>query len=298
MTALVTNQYTTTKEAAQERLVFTVFVAVAAHALLIIGVTFSLQLAPKTTPALEITIAAHKSNRAPDQADYLAQFDQEASGTEDQARQLTTDQHSEISASKTREIAPPPQLKKSSQLDDRQQLITTTRESRFKIDTPELNTEKNAEPSPGNDEFTTPLSQEIATLRARLDQQKQSIARRPRVKRLTSVATKSSTDAAYLAEWTRRVESVGRANFPQQAVDQGVVGSLRMVAILRSDGSLYDIEVTQSSGHPILDSAAEKIARLASPFQPFPDEILEEADHLEIIRTWSFTLSGLKTSAE
>lgn len=298
MSALITHQYATTKEAARERLVFTVFLAVAAHALLIIGVTFSLQLAPKITPTLEITIAAHKSDRAPDQADYLAQFDQEASGTDDQARQLTSDQHSEISAAETREIAPPPQLKKSSQPDDRQQLITTTRESRHSVSTPDTKTDENVELSPGNDEFTTPISQEIATLRAKLDQQKQSIARRPRIKRLTSVATRSSVDAAYLAEWTRRVESVGKDNFPQQAVEQGIIGSLRMVTILRSDGSLYDIEVTQSSGHPILDSAAEKIARLASPFQPFPDEILEEADHLEIIRTWSFTLSGLKTSAE
>ncbi|MDY6797743.1 MAG: energy transducer TonB, partial [Pseudomonadota bacterium] len=36
-----------------------------------------------------------------------------------------------------------------------------------------------------------------------------------------------------------------------------------------------------------------RIVRMAAPFAPFPDELREQADELEIIRTWSFQQKGL-----
>jgi len=44
----------------------------------------------------------------------------------------------------------------------------------------------------------------------------------------------------------------------------------------------------ESSGSPVLDAAAERIIRLAAPFDPFPEEISLETDILEIVRTWRF----------
>ena len=60
-----------------------------------------------------------------------------------------------------------------------------------------------------------------------------------------------------------------------------------MVAVL-PDGSLMEVEILKSSGHQVLDEAALRIVRLSAPFAPFPDELRETTDVLEIIRTWQF----------
>lgn len=291
-------QPTTTQDAVSERITFTLFIAIAFHALIILGFAFSINLTPKVTPTLEITIATQRTTEEPDAAEYLAQVNQEASGNEDKSKQITTDQVAELHSNQINEIAPLPQVKKSNPADPKRTTITTTSESVFKAAINEVKESTDEEITEGQDQITTAYSSEIATLRARLDQQKQAIARRPRVKRLTSVATKASVDAAYLAEWTRKVESVGTKHFPEIAVRQGIYGSLRMITTLRADGSVYSVEITQSSGHALLDNAAVKIAHLASPFRPFPQEIRKEADHLEIIRTWNFNVSGLSTSID
>ena len=60
-----------------------------------------------------------------------------------------------------------------------------------------------------------------------------------------------------------------------------------MVAIL-PDGSLKEVELLESSGHQVLDDAAVRIVRLSAPYAPFPDELRQSTDVLEIIRTWQF----------
>ncbi|HTF86151.1 MAG TPA: energy transducer TonB, partial [Cellvibrio sp.] len=71
-----------------DRLSFTFFLALVVHALIILGVGFNLHQ-PNQSQTLEITLATHKSAKAPDQADFIAQHNQEASGTEEEAKQLT-----------------------------------------------------------------------------------------------------------------------------------------------------------------------------------------------------------------
>ena len=61
------------RETAGDRLTFTVFVALAFHALLIFGVAFTFNPDSSQMPTLEITLANHKSATEPDKADFLAQ---------------------------------------------------------------------------------------------------------------------------------------------------------------------------------------------------------------------------------
>jgi protein TonB len=51
------------------------------------------------------------------------------------------------------------------------------------------------------------------------------------------------------------------------------------------------IEVSRSSGQPLLDAAAMRIVRLAAPYAPLPPSITRDTDILVITRTWSFTSS-------
>ena len=281
-----------------DRLSFTVFLALAFHALLIFGISFSLDKGGEKSPTLEITLATHKADKAPNEADYLAQFNQEASGTEEEARQLTTDQSVEFADTVIRDINPTPQTRAvtPSEQQDLQQVTTrgeSSEKARLQIDP---NPSDEMELQEGKLEELPLLSAEIASLRAKLDNQRQEYAKRPRIRRLTSVATKTSLEAEYLHRWSSKVEFIGNRNYPEEALQENMFGTLRLAAVIKANGTVDRIEILQSSGHRVLDEAALQIVHLASPFMAFPPDIRKEYDHLEIIRTWHFEITGLSTS--
>ena len=124
-----------------------------------------------------------------------------------------------------------------------------------------------------------------------MQQQRQTTtlaAKRPRIKRLTSLSTVSSADAFYLNSWRRKIETIGNLNYPEEARRRKLYGSLSLMVAILPDGSLKEVEVLESSGHKVLDDAAIRIVRLAAPYAPFPDELRQSTDVLEIIRTWQF----------
>jgi protein TonB len=139
------------------------------------------------------------------------------------------------------------------------------------------------------------LARQLASLEAELDRQTQSYSNMPRVRRLTSISAKQAVDAAYLLDWRQRVEAVGNKYYPEASVRYGIYGSLRLLVVIRNDGSLEDIRVLSSSGHAVLDEAAIKIVRMAAPYSPFPPELKATTDKLEIIRTWQFQENQLSS---
>ncbi|MDO3387591.1 energy transducer TonB [Gilvimarinus sp. SDUM040013] len=282
-----------------DRLSFTVFIAVIAHAMLIFGISFTLPEQDNIAPTLEITLATHSSETAPDDAKFLAQNNQEASGTEISNDQLTTDQLADFAAPTVNDINPMPQVQAADLTPQtRTQLVATTSITDQQIqkqnDDISERQEQAREGLPEEQQLVTP---EIASLQAKLDRQRQEYAKRPRIRRLTSVATKSAPEAAYLLEWSRKVEQVGNANYPQQALAQGITGKLRMTVTLNGNGTIRKLELSESSGVGILDQAALQIIRLAAPFDPIPASVREQYDQLQIIRTWSFEINGLSTAA-
>jgi periplasmic protein TonB len=66
---------------------------------------------------------------------------------------------------------------------------------------------------------------------------------------------------------------------------------------LNAEGEVLDMQITSSSGTPILDEAARQILRMAQPFAPFSDELRERADQIVIIRTWDFKSNRFKTQS-
>jgi protein TonB len=66
---------------------------------------------------------------------------------------------------------------------------------------------------------------------------------------------------------------------------------------VRADGSVESIRVARSSGQKILDDAAVRIVRLAAPFAPFPAEIRQQVDVLDITRTWVFERNNRLSSS-
>lgn len=100
--------------------------------------------------------------------------------------------------------------------------------------------------------------------------------------------TQEHVYASYMDAWRRKVEQVGNMNYPQKARKEGLYGSLILDVAVNADGSVREINLRRSSGHPELDEAARRIVNLAAPFAPLPDSIREHTDVLHITRTWQF----------
>ncbi|MEH6639672.1 MAG: energy transducer TonB [Porticoccaceae bacterium] len=270
-----------------DRLGFAMLVALAIHVMLIFGVGFKLAQQAPSAQSMEITVALRRSQVEPDEADYLAQVNQAGSGEQREKQEITTDQMPEFNDSVWREteVPAPPE---PAQIMGEQQLAPVLTTSSDSVETsPDRVLPKEIEATAEEFQPLSSAAQEIASLRARLDRSRQHYAKMPKVLRLTSVSTKAADHAAYLNYWVARVEEAGNLNYPEEARLNRIFGDLRVVVVLLPDGSVEDIEIRQSSGQRVLDQAAIRTIRLASPFSAFPPE-MSQFDKIEIIRTWHF----------
>ena len=133
-------------------------------------------------------------------------------------------------------------------------------------------------------------SLEIARLEAQISRNNDYYEKLPRRKTI-GARTQEYRFAQYIEDWRVKVERIGNLNYPDQARREQVFGKLILIVAIKRDGSVEHIEIKQSSGHRILDAAAMRIVRLASPFSPLPPDIAKDTDILQIVRTWSFTPS-------
>ena len=92
----------------------------------------------------------------------------------------------------------------------------------------------------------------------------------------------------YLNSWEKKIEKIGNLNYPKKAAENKIYGSLELLVSILPSGELNDIRLIESSGHVVLDKAAISIVKMASPFAPFPEEMLQNIDLLEVIRIWDF----------
>ena len=271
---------------AGDRLTFTVFLAIVVHAALILGVTFTYMKSRSTTHTMEVTLAQHRSDDKPDKADFLAQFNQQGSGTLEEKALTTSPNESAFEDTVIHETAPQPQ--DAAPEAPLEPVVRTTSEAEHTVRQDVSAKDKPEAKVKTEEKSLLRRSLEIASLEARLDRKRQIYARRPRIKRLTSLSTTSSVDAYYLNSWRRKIETIGNLNYPAEARQQHIYGSLRLMVAILPDGSLRNVELLESSGHKVLDDAAIRIVKLAAPFAPFPDELRRTTDILEIIRTWQF----------
>lgn len=275
-----------------DRFSFTLFVALAVHAVIVLGITFSPESPRASAQTMEITLSQFDDAEAPDKADFLAQTNQQGSGTEETVQEMTTPQPSELSQLEPAPVQPEPASRPEPVPRQERAVVRTTGPSERTA----------ADPSPRVDDAPLPVrekrslmerSLEIASLEARFDAQQRAYARKPRVMRVTAASTLKSSNAWYVQNWVSKVTRVGNINYPTEARRAGIYGTLRMLVSLRKDGTIKEVAILQSSGSRILDDAAIRIVRMASPFAPFPEDMRKEVDELEIIRTWSFQKRGL-----
>jgi len=273
-----------------DRLTFTVLMAAAVHAALVLGISFSLEDLGQIPHTLEVTLARTVSTKAPDKADFLAQANQIGSGTLEEKAELSTTEEADFQDSQINEVAQEQQLSSTvlQQQLERTVITTTSQSSTRALFVDQQEQREQEDISRNHDQSLLQRSLEIASLEAELKDQRQAYAKRPRIHRITATSTKSSEDAFYMRNWIRRVEKIGKNYYPTEANRRKIFGKLSMSVVMRPDGSVKSMKILSSSGHRLLDDAARRIVRRAAPFQPFPEELHKTSDLIEIIRTWIF----------
>lgn len=286
--------------------------------------------------SLEVILVTQRSEKPPEDADMLAQANMIGGGNSDSAERPSAPIEAPIPAPtpEVAATAAPPiepeitnepipdataataaeaqdaEAEKLAEVEER--LVEETTEADLATPEPEAQPEPQqpiAEASPAKREpqpkvITPPLptaaqlitrSFAMASLNAELQQKLELRARRPR-RKFISANTKEFRFAAYMEAWRAKVERVGNINYPDEARQRDLSGSLLLDVALNPDGSVREITVRRSSGQKVLDDAAVRIVELASPFAPFPDDFLREIDILHVTRTWKF-LNNAKFSS-
>ena len=268
--------------------------AMVIHLGLALAVSFEFTPSDSFQRQIEVTLATRPSTYAPDDARHIAQSNQEGSGEEAQLEAVTS-QNNELPMQ-----APVPQQAAPQQTDAdalaADELISTVAAAPRMVKAQDAERDRRQSPTEGVNPEVDRLNQQLASLEAELDQQTQAYADRPRVRRLTAVSARQAADAAYLADWRQRLEAVGNKYYPEASVRYGLYGDLRLLVVIRKDGSLEEVRVLKSSGYAVLDEAALKIVRMAAPYSPFPAELAATTDKLEIVRTWQFQENELSSN--
>jgi periplasmic protein TonB len=256
------------------------------HGLLLFGIGIGYVATRPALPTLDVTLVNVANNEAPDKADFLAQAANKGGGDSDKAARpsqpfsgLLPTPTEGTAAQPVEATTPSPQ-----QATDRR-MLTTTGNARFSVNS---DTAKDARDTPDSATATEAnIEQQEAQLAAEVSKERQAYAKRPH-KKYISANTTPYVYAAYMNGWVHRIERVGNLNYPEQAREQQLHGDVILTVGLNRDGSVNSIDVTQSSGYPVIDKAAIAIVRLCAPFPALPPNNKEKVDILYITRTWQF----------
>ena len=278
----------------KDRFGMTFFLATIFHAIVILGVTFSVSppADSKTSPALDIILVQTKSPDENEKADYLAQVTQKGGGHADK-KARPRELFSAATLSNESGMAKQSSVQQQHKQKQKEQLALLTRPDAEYAITTEKNPAK-AEDDTAVNQTDTSQNTQTAKLAAEISNTIEQQASIERTRYLNS-STKAFTPAKYMRQWIDRVERVGNLNYPDQARRNKLSGTLILDVVIDADGKLVKTDLRQSSGHQILDDAAKRIVRLAAPYAAFPRKLRAEADVIHITRSWEFLNSGLRT---
>jgi periplasmic protein TonB len=272
-----------------DRLSSTIFFAALAHGALILGVTFTSWPSASDTalPSLKVTLVIDTSDlRDSDDEAWLAQANLAGGGEAAPGVRPTTslaaDQLATLAGDPTAADAADGRPREPAQQAEE---ILTRGPSERQIEA----LPKAAEDPSAELEMRAALLDRTAqeTLAAEIDDRAElptgDDANRP-----PAPSTRESVLAVYLDAWRRRVERIGTLNFPAMLNADNDTGRPTLEVAIGPGGELAEIVVRRSSGNTALDQAALTILRLASPFEPLPDEIRAEYDVLRFAYEWDF----------
>jgi len=272
-----------------DRLGIMLLIAIVVHGIIILGIVFDV-IQPNqenSEKSLDIIVVRNpipeKNN---DKADFLAQQSQKGGGSSEEKKRLTSKPTKPT-------LTPKPEKKTeslSAQLskpEPAKKVITQKKAEQKKVVAKPAPVIKKKPKKINMNQLLASTQSEIDLLTAEIDLKKQDRSRKPRRKFINS-STQEYKYASYLTAWRKKVENIGNLNYPDEAKKKKIYGNILMTVVLKPSGKVSKITIKKSSGHKILDDAAIRIVKLASPFAQFPKNIRNETDELVITRTWQF----------
>lgn len=273
----------------KERLSATLVLSLLLHGMLLLGLGFALENAAPVVPTLDVILTRTSTALTPEQADFLAQANNQGGGESDK-RSRPTDTRSGpvpkpddgIAPRELRAQSPAPQPPPQARV------ISSTR-SELRVPLPQNAPRADPAASPSG-QLKVEHDMEMARLAAEIHLRSQRYAKRPS-RKFVSASTREYAWASYLRSWVNRAERVGNLNYPDEARRRNLAGVVVINVGIRRNGSVERADIVQSSGIALIDAAALRIARLAEPYPPLP-KTNEDPDILNVVRTWRFLPGG------
>ena len=236
--------------------------------------------------SIDVVLVNARTKDRPAKADVLAQANLNRGGTVEENRRATTPLPVTEPRKPGKDLAEAQRRQRALEA-QQAELLTKAREAQSRVPAA-------AERQPDIDNpGTQPSGRDLADLalaamrlQAQIDRQISEYQKRPR-KKFIGANTAEYRFAQYEEDWRVKVERVGTLNYPPEARGR-IYGNLRLTVAIKPDGSVESIELDRSSGLKVLDAAAFKIVRMATPFAAFPADIRRDTDLLVITRTWFF----------
>lgn len=244
--------------------------------------------AKSTAQSLDVVLVNSRTRSAPVEAQVQAQVNLDGGGNTDADRRAKSPLPSKAVDRQGDALYQAQQRVR--ELEARQRQLLTQSQAASTVAAPPVpprtETPPESTPSPSGRDLAANAMAMVRNLEAQVARNTDDYNKRPR-KMFVGVRATEYRFAQYVDDWRQKVERFGNLNYPDTARGK-VYGSLRMSVSINPDGSLAAVEIERSSGHKLLDAAAERIVRMAAPYARFPESIRRDVDVLVITRTWHF----------
>ncbi len=272
----------------RDRLGATMALSAALHAIVILGVGFAVNEAAPITPMLDVILSGTRTPLTPKEAEFLAQASNQGGGEHDKSSRPTDTVSGPLPLPESG-LAPQPLRAQSPDATPPPEARIVTGADAGKVPPEQMRPQTDPEAlPPGEQKILHDI--DMARLAAEVHLNSQRYAKRPK-RKFVSASTQEYAYADYLRRWVDRAERVGNLNYPEAARQRGLSGQVVMSIGIRRDGSVESSQVLVSSGKPVLDQAALRIAKLAQPYPALP-KTADNIDVLNVVRTWNFRPGG------
>lgn len=237
-------------------------------------------------PGLEIVLMNAKSERAPTQAEVLAQVNFEGGGDKDRGRATSPLPNTGMivegdALAETR--------RRQEEFEAAQRaLLSQLQMSKLQLQEQKQIAEKPQESGLDLADAIRQIQRQQAIIENRIEEEN----KRPK-KHHFGTSAKDSAAALYVENFKQRFERWGNQHYPDVA--RGVYGQVQITVVIDKFGQIYSLELSKSSGNKALDNAALNIVRRAGPYGRFSGDMAKQMDLLSITRTVIFSQGSLET---
>ena len=278
----------------------TAFFSMLLHAVVILGISFKLpdtKAINNTDNTLDVVLINTANNLEATDAEIVSTNDN-AGGGEDDKEASSPIPFEAVQPSPVQSIKKTATTQASNIISPDQLITSNQGDLSIKKETRVEEQLRSLEDTVGEDKLTTKTQRQLERERliAKLNQSFEDYQKRPQKEYLSPNTTKHQA-ALYLDDWRKRVELAGNANYPVKAKAEGLYGTLIMTVEINRNGTISDIFINSPSPHKLLNDAAIRFVRDASPFDSFPDDIDKDTDILVITRAFHFLKNNQLTSS-